>query len=152
MTREDKAEQLFRSGFNCSQSVVGAFCDDFGIDFDTAMKLTEVFGGGFGRMRLVCGAVSGMGVVSGMALSRGAGEGNTRELVYGKIHELAEKFKANNGSIICAELLGLDKKNEYNAKPEERTEAYYKKRPCIECIRECVRLAEEGLKDQLKEK
>ena len=151
MTREDRSEELFRSGFNCAQSVVGVFCDDFGIDLDTAMKLPECFGGGFGRMRLVCGAVSAMGIVSGMALSRGAGEGNTRAAVYGKVHELTDRFKENNGTIICAELLGLDKNTKYEAKPEARTEAYYKKRPCIQCIRECVRLAEEGLKEYLPE-
>ena len=149
MSREDRAEELFRSGFNCSQSVVGVFCDDFDIDFDTAMKLCECFGGGFARMRLVCGAVSGMGIVTGMALSRGAGEGNTRAAVYGKVHELSEKFKAHNGSMICGDLLGINKDSKYDSKPEERTEAYYKKRPCIECIRECVRLAEEGLSDHI---
>lgn len=150
MTREDKAEELFRSGFNCSQSVVGVFCDDFGVDFDTAMRLTECFGGGFGRQRLVCGAVSAMGVVSGMALSRGAGEGNTRAVVYAKVQELSEKFRESNGSIICAELLGLDKKAKSDPTPEARTESYYKKRPCIGCIRQCVRLTEEALSDRLE--
>ncbi len=154
MSREDRAEELFRSGFNCAQSVVGVFCEELGIDTDTAMKLTECFGGGFSRLRLVCGAVSGMGIVAGMALSRGAGEGNTRAAVYGKTQELAERFRANNGSIICAELLGIDKDKDggmYASGPEKRTEAYYKKRPCIQCIRECVRLAEEGLKEQLED-
>ena len=141
MDREEKAEQLFRSGYNCAQSVIGAFCDDLGLDFDTAMKISEGFGGGFGRMRLTCGAVSGMGMVAGMMLSRGAGEGNTRSEVYSAVHGMSDEFTKKNGSIICADLLGLNKK-EYDSTPEERTAEYYKKRPCVMCIKDCVRIAE----------
>lgn len=141
MNREEKAEQLFKSGYNCAQAVIGAFCDDLGLDFDTAMKISEGFGAGFGRMRLTCGAVSGMGMVAGMVLSRGAGEGNTRSEVYSAVHEMSEEFAEKNGSIICGDLLGLNKK-EYNPKPEERTAEYYKKRPCVMCVKDCVRIAE----------
>lgn len=146
MDRVTKAEELFKSGYNCAQSVFGAFCDDIGIDFDTAMKISEGFGAGFGRMRLTCGAVSAMGMVAGMMLSRGAGEGDTRSIVYEKIHTMTEEFKALNGSIICGDLLGLNKNSEYNPTPEARTDIYYKKRPCVEYVKDCVRIVEQNFK------
>ncbi len=143
MDRITKAEELFKSGYNCSQSVIGAFCDDLGLDFDTTMKLSEGFGGGIGRMRLTCGAVSGMVMVAGMMLSRGAKDGDTRADVYGKVQELAKIFTEQNGTIVCAELLGLNKSGETNPKPEARTAEYYQKRPCVELVKDCVRIIEE---------
>lgn len=143
MNRCEKGEALFRSGYNCTQSVLGAFCDDLGIDFDTAMKISEGFGGGFARMRLTCGTVSAMAMIVGLMLSRGAGEGNTRSVVYGKTKEMADEFKKKNGSIICGELLGLGKKNQYCPVPEKRSEEYYKKRPCIEYIKCSISMIEQ---------
>lgn len=141
MDRRERAEELFKSGYNCAQAVIGAFCDDLGLDFDTTMKLSEGFGGGIGRMRLTCGAVSGMVMVAGMMLSRGEKEGDTRMEVYGKVQELAEKFKEMNGSIVCAELLGENTNT--NPKPDARTDAYYKKRPCVELVKDAVKIVEE---------
>ena len=141
MDRRERAEELFKSGYNCAQAVIGAFCDDLGLDFDTTMKLSEGFGGGIGRMRLTCGAVSGMVMVAGMMLSRGEKEGDTRMEVYGKVQELAEKFKEMNGSIVCAELLGENTNT--NPKPDTRTDAYYKKRPCVELVKDAVKIVEE---------
>ena len=141
MNRVEKAEELFKSGYNCAQSVIGAFCDDLGLDFDTTMKLSEGFGGGIGRMRLTCGAVSGMVMVTGMMLSRGEKDGDTRKEVYGKVQELAAKFKEMNGSIVCADLIGESANT--NPKPEARTEAYYQKRPCVELVKDCVKILEE---------
>ncbi len=142
MDRVTKAEELFKSGYNCCQSVIGAFCDDLGLDFDTAMKISEGFGGGMGRMRLTCGAVSAMTMIAGMKLSCGADEGDTRAVVYDTVHKMAKEFANNNGSIICADLLGLNNENDYNPTPEARTETYYKKRPCVEYVKECVAIAE----------
>lgn len=141
MDRRERAEELFKSGYNCAQAVIGAFCEDLGLDFDTTMKLSEGFGGGIGRMRLTCGAVSGMVMVAGMMLSRGEKEGDTRMEVYGKVQELAEKFKEMNGSIVCAELLGENTNT--NPKPDARTDAYYKKRPCVELVKDAVKIVEE---------
>lgn len=141
MDRRERAEELFKSGYNCAQAVIGAFCDDLGLDFDTTMKLSEGFGGGIGRMRLTCGAVSGMVMVAGMMLSRGEKDGDTRMEVYGKVQELAEKFKEMNGSIVCAELLGENTNT--NPKPDARTDAYYKKRPCVELVKDAVKIVEE---------
>ena len=145
MDRVQKAEELFKSGYNCSQSVIGAVCDDLGLDFDTAMKLSEGFGGGMGRMRLTCGAVSGMVMAVGMVMSRGNADGDTRPEVYAKVHELADKFSAENGTIICSQLLGLDNANEYSPAPEARTEKFYKKRPCVELVKQCVKIIEDEL-------
>ncbi|MGN0182817.1 MAG: C-GCAxxG-C-C family protein [Candidatus Ornithomonoglobus sp.] len=143
--RQQRAEELFRSGYNCSQAVIGVFCDKLGLDFDTTMRLSEGFGGGMGRMRLTCGAVSGMAMAVGALLSRGAGEGNTRAEVYARVQELAEIFKEKNGSIICADLLGLNGKENRGPSPEARTEQYYKKRPCIRCVTDCVKIIEDNL-------
>lgn len=142
MNRSEKAEELFKSGYNCSQSVIGAFCDDFGLDFDTMMKLAEGFGGGMGRLRLTCGAVSGMTMVTGMLLSSGSKPGDSRAEVYVKVQELCRKFKDKNGSMICSELLGLDGGAEPPV-PAPRTSEYYKKRPCSELVKDCVKIIEE---------
>ena len=142
MTRKEKAEELFRTGYNCSQSVIGAFCDDFALDFKTVMKLSEGFGGGFGRMRLTCGAVSGMVMAVGMLISNADPKEDTRKEVYAKVHKLCDLFKEKNGSIICADLLGLTSNTSYSAKPEERNSEYYQKRPCVDCVKDCVELIE----------
>lgn len=141
MDRVTKAEELFKSGYNCAQSVIGAFCDDLGLDFDTAMKISEGFGAGMGRMRLTCGAVSAMTMLAGIKLSRGAEDGDTRAVVYDVIHKMADEFVKNNGSVICGDLLGLNGERVYNPNPEARTDAYYKKRPCVEFVKECVAIA-----------
>lgn len=144
MDKSQKARELFLSGYSCAQSVVGAFCDDFGLDFETAVKAAEGFGGGMGRMRLTCGAVSGMAFLSGLRFGNGkAGDLETRVIVYEAVRKMAGEFEAKNGSIICAELLGT--KRPESAKPEERTEQYYKKRPCPDCVAECAAIAEKYL-------
>ena len=145
MDRVTKAEELFKSGYNCSQSVIGAVCEDLGYDFDTAVKIAEGFGGGMGRMRLTCGAVSGMVMAVGMLLSSGKADNDTRAVVYAKVKDLADKFKAENGTITCSELLGLEQSKEYNATPDARTAEYYKKRPCVELVKECVQIIEDEL-------
>ncbi len=145
MDRATKAEELFKSGFNCAQSVIGAVCEDLGLDFDTAVRFSEGFGGGIGRMRLTCGAVSAMVMAVGMLLSSGEADEDTRAKVYAKTKELADKFKAQNGTIVCAELLGLEKPKEYNASPDARTDEYYKTRPCVELVKDCVRIIENEL-------
>lgn len=137
MDKREKAMNLFKEGYNCSQSVLGAFCEELGMDFDTAMRLASSFGGGMGRMREVCGAVSGMLMVLGLKCGYSdpkAFEEKTEH--YKRVQECAEKFREKNGSIVCRELLGLDlKKNEVDSYvPEARTRSYYKKRPCAEII------------------
>jgi C_GCAxxG_C_C family probable redox protein len=137
------ATDLFKQGYNCAQSVFGAFCEELGMDLDTALKLSSSFGGGMGRMREVCGAVSGMFMAAG--LKYGYSDPNDTKAKtehYKMIQELAEKFKKINGSIICRELLGLTKPEGVPV-PEKRTEEYYKKRPCPELVRDAARIFEE---------
>lgn len=147
MTRADRAEELFKSGYNCAQSVVGAFAEDLGLDFNTAMKMSEGFGGGMGRMRLTCGAVTGMFMLAGLCLSDGeAGDMKTRETVYGTVQKMAHEFEEINGSVVCGDLLGLNRPKDNTAKPTERTADFYKKRPCIACVRDCAEIAEKYMK------
>lgn len=130
----EKAKALFREGYNCSQAVFLTFAEDMGLDKETALKIASSFGGGMGRLREVCGAVSGMFMVAGMKYgysSPSDRKGKTEH--YKRIQELAQKFKEKNRYIVCRQLLGLDTKVESYV-PSERTAEYYKKRPCVELV------------------
>lgn len=148
-----KAGELFRSGYNCSQSVVTAFADMYGFTEEQALHMSASFGGGIGRMRMTCGAACGLFMLAG--LEKCALEGKDRESKaanYALVQQLAEEFKRRNGSLICAELLGL-KKLEGTYMPEERTPQYYAKRPCPRMIEEAARIWVEHLeKHQSKDK
>lgn len=131
---KEKARELFKQGYNCSQAVFCAFAEELGIDFETAAKLSSSFGGGMGRLREVCGAVSGMFMVAGLKYGNTSPTDNeTKKEHYARIQELAKRFRDQNGSIVCRELLGLNHKSD-NPTPEKRTEEYYKKRPCDELV------------------
>lgn len=149
MSKGDIAKQNFLNGYNCSQAVLLAFCEDFGLEKETALKISEPFGGGMGRMREVCGTVTGMFMVLGLAMGNSdAKDGSTKKNVYKSVQELAEKFKQDNGSIICRELLGLQKANKESYVPSERTNEYYKKRPCPELCKYAADILEEYLKEE----
>ena len=108
--RVEKAVELFKSGYNCSQSVVAAFADMYGFTQEQALRMSASFGGGIGRMRQTCGAACGMFLLAG--LEKGAVDGKDREgkaANYALVQQLAEEFRKRNGSMICAELLGLKK-------------------------------------------
>ncbi len=141
--RSDRGEALFRSGCNCSQAVVCAFGDRLGLDDKTLLRLSSSFGGGMGRLREVCGTVSGMFIVAGLLY--GYDDVTDRSLKidhYKLIQDLAAKFKEKNKYIVCRQLLGLEKP-EGSFVPEERTESYYKKRPCIRYVRDAIEILEE---------
>lgn len=149
MSKGDIAKQNFLNGYNCSQAVLLAFCEDFGLEKETALKISEPFGGGMGRMREVCGTVTGMFMVLGLAMGNSdAKDGSTKKNVYKSVQELASKFKEDNGSIICRELLGLQKANKESYVPSERTTEYYKKRPCPELCKYAADILEEYLKEE----
>ena len=134
MDYREKAEKLFLDGYNCAQSVFCAFSEDLGLDFDTALKLSSSFGGGMGRLREVCGAVSSMFMIAGVKY--GYTEPANKEVKtehYARIQKLAEEFKAKNDTIICRELLGLDVKVD-SPIPEDRTAEYYQTRPCQKLV------------------
>ena len=140
--RAEKAKELFKQGYNCSQSVLGVFCEELGMDFETAMKISSSFGGGMGRMREVCGTVSGMFMAAGLAFSGSDSSASGKKEQYEIVQELAKRFKEKNGSIICRELLnGVETSS--TPTPSERTEIYYKKRPCIELVGDSVEILEQ---------
>jgi C_GCAxxG_C_C family probable redox protein len=142
-THSDLAKELFNKGYNCSQSVFAAFCDETGLDFDTALKTASSFGGGMGRLREVCGAVSGMFMVVGMIYGyTDPSDKKSKAEHYKLIQALAKSFDNENGSIICRELLGLSIKVD-SPIPEDRTEQYYKKRPCAELVEHAAMILDE---------
>lgn len=149
--RIEKAVALFKSGYNCSQSVVAAFADMYGFTPEQALRMAASFGGGIGRMRETCGAACGMFLLAG--LETGATEASDREgkaANYAVVQELAAEFKKRNGSLICAELLGLRKKEPVSATPEERTAQYYSKRPCAKMVEEAAKIWVEYLENHPK--
>ena len=108
--KADLAEKYFKEGANCSQAVLAAFADELGITEEFAMRLASGFGGGMGRMREVCGAVSGMILVANILCGNGdKSDKKAKDAHYALIQKLAGKFREQNGSIICRELLGLEK-------------------------------------------
>lgn len=146
--RIQRAVELFMSGYGCSQSVVAAFADLYGLDETMAKRIAAGFGGGVGRMRMMCGTVSGLVILAG--LDCGQTEGDDREgkaACYKVVQELLETFKQRNGSINCAELLGLNGcpvvKTTYV--PDERNAEYYKKRPCAQKVESAARIFAEYL-------
>ncbi len=133
--RSDKAVKLFREGYNCSQAVSAAFCDITGMDEDTALKTASSFGGGMGRLREVCGAVTGMFMAAGMLYGYSdPSDKAAKDRHYRLIRMLAERFRRENGSVVCRELLSLPS-GASSPVSEERTQEYYKKRPCTELVR-----------------
>ena len=136
------AENYFKQGYNCSQSVAAAFAPDMGLELSDVLKMTAGFGGGFGRMREVCGAFSGIVFVLGTMYGSDDPAGKTA--LYTTVQALAEKYKEKNGanSIICRELLGLDKA-EGSPVASPRTSEYYKKRPCNELVGLAAEIMEE---------
>ena len=143
--RVDKAARLFKEGYNCAQAVFAAFSDLYGIDEDIALRMSCSFGAGMGRMREVCGAVSGMALIAG--LENGTTDGKDikgKKENYDLVNKMAEEFKKINGSIICRELLGIqkDKKNKIDTMPAARTNEYYKTRPCLKHVIECATIVD----------
>lgn len=149
--RVERAVDNFMAGYGCCQSVVAAFADLYGLDDTLVKKVAAGFGGGVGRMRMMCGAVSGIVMLVG--LDCGQTEGSDREgksACYKVVQELLAKSKEENGSLICAEILGLKgytkAENSYVASP--RTAEYYKTRPCAAKVESAARIFANYLKQK----
>ncbi len=141
MDREYYAAKLFMDGYNCAQAVIIAFSDVIGMDEKTCAKLSSSFGGGMGRMREVCGAVSGMLMVAGLLYGYdGPEEGEVKKEHYARVQELAGKFREETSSIICREIL---KNPPSDPNPSPRTTEYYKQRPCVRMVTLAVRVLEQ---------
>ncbi len=139
--RVSRAVELFKQGYNCSQAVVAAFADIYGFTEEQAFRMGASFGGGIGRMRETCGAACGLFLVAG--LETGATDAKDKEgkaANYALVQQLAAEFKKQNGSICCGELLGLKPKAEVSSTPEERTDAYYAKRPCAKMVESAAQI------------
>ena len=147
MTRREMAMANFMKGYNCSQSVVLAFADMLPVKESDLLKMASSFGGGMGRLREVCGSVSGMFIVIGLLYGYDGPEtGPVKAEHYKRVQELAHRFEEKHGSIVCRELLGLNVKREAPT-PEARTKEYYKKRPCPEIIGDAAEILEEYIKE-----
>ncbi|MBO7481022.1 MAG: C_GCAxxG_C_C family protein [Bacteroidales bacterium] len=144
-----QAVQYFKSGYNCSQSVFMAFAEDFGVDTAFASKISASYGGGIGRMREVCGAVCGMAMcASFIAPADNPSDKSARTANYALVQEFAEKFRAENGDIICRRLLGLPDENCPCPEPSTRNAEFYKKRPCVEYVAYAARLVAEKMMEK----
>lgn len=143
MNKADKAEELFRMGYNCSQSVYAAYAEELGLSVEEAAKKASPFGAGFGKLREVCGAVTGMV----MAVGDLYGYADPKDAVgkkelYALVQKLCASFEETEGSLICRELLGLEKGEDLE-EPAVRTEEYYQSRPCVKACRRAAKILEE---------
>lgn len=135
----DRAVELFMEGKNCSQAVFVAFAPDLGLCEETALAVSIGLGGGVGRMREVCGAVSGSAMLVGLKYPE-----LDKTEVYEKVRMIIDEFKMTNHSIVCKELLGLSKP-ETSSVPEARTAEYYQKRPCVKIVEDAALAVEKVL-------
>lgn len=140
MTRAEHAAQLFVDGYNCAQAVAMAFCDLTGLDESLTAKMASSFGGGMGRLREVCGAVSGMLLVTGILYGYTEEVGTNKKDHYTLVQQLAGQFREKNDSIICREIL---KNPPSDPVPSPRTEEYYAQRPCVRMVYSAASILEE---------
>ena len=148
MSRVERGKEYFLQGYACSQAVALAFADLIAIDESTIAKLTLPFGGGLGRLRLTCGAVSGMAFVIGALFADAENTPENKKKVYAITQELSLKFKEEHGSLICGELLtGMNVPVQVGGEAEPRTSAYYKKRSCVELVASAVKILESYLEE-----
>ena len=149
MSKADKAKELFECGCNCCQAVFCAFLEETNLTEEEAMRLSAGFGGGMGRMREVCGAVSGSFMILGLTEKyTDPADSEGKMALYAKVREIADKFKAENGSIICRELLeGINAAPGGN--PETRSPEYYKKRPCGDIVKSAADIVDAYLNERV---
>ena len=139
----EKACEYFKQGYNCAQSTLLAFAERTNLSEDFALKLASSFGGGMGRLREVCGAVSAMFMVAGILKGYTSCDNDEKKAAhYSLIQELAEEFKTQTGSYICRDILGLEEGSD-SPIPAKRTEEYYATRPCEAFVRYACEIIEE---------
>lgn len=150
MTHAEKARDLFLEGYSCSQAVFIAYCDLTGIDEKAAALIASSFGGGMGRMREVCGAVSGMFMAVGILYGYDDPSATSEKTAhYARIQELAKRFKERNTSIICRDILGKIAADK-SCIPQERNEKYYSTRPCAKMVYDAAEILEQYIAEQEK--
>lgn len=143
--RAKRAKEFFQSGYNCAQSVALAYADVVEMDAELLATISAPFGGGMGRLREVCGAVSGMTLLAGfISPCPSNGDAAAKKSNYALVQEFAEAFRKQNGAIVCRTLLGLDRPKD-EPTPSERTPEYYKKRPCADLVYDAALIVGEHL-------
>ena len=146
MKKAEKAAAIFKEGYNCAQAVVLSFAEDVGMDRESLAKLASSFGGGMGRLREVCGAVSGMFLIYGMLYGYSTPDDvDGKKNQYRIIQEMAAEFEERNGSIVCREILKKPAGKD-DPVPAERTESYYALRPCDRCVYDAAEILESFLR------
>jgi C_GCAxxG_C_C family probable redox protein len=151
-SRIRRAEELFMQGFNCSQAVAAAFADLYGYTEEQALRMSAGFGGGIGRMRMSCGAFNALALLAGLdcgSVTPGDREGKSYN--YKVVQQLADRFREEHGSLICAELLKLKKGAPLSYEASERTAEYYETRPCVNQIISAARIFAEYLETKNRE-
>ena len=145
MNHSDYAVELFKKGYNCAQTIAVAFCDVTGLEEDFAAKMASSFGGGMGRMREVCGAVSGMLMVAGLLYGYEIpGDDVSKKEHYARVQELAGKFREEIGSIVCREIL---KNPPSDPNPTPRTDDFYAKRPCARMVWQAAKILDDYIEE-----
>ena len=147
MGKEDLAMDYFRQGYSCAQAVLLAFCQETGLTREQASMLSAPFGGGMGRLREVCGAVSGMFMVAGALYGYDYNDDEKKKEHYALIQKLAAKFTAEHGTIICRDLLKIASEVP-SPIPTKRDAEFYKARPCVRFVETAARLTEELIEDK----
>ena len=138
--RAKRARELFLSGYNCAQAVFITYSDVAAMSEEAAATVSAPFGGGMGRLREVCGAVSGMTMVAGfLAPNAQPNDNENKKKLYSTVQSLAEEFRQENGAIVCRELLGLVQQKD-EPTPSPRTGEYYKRRPCADYVEIAARI------------
>ena len=144
--RKDQAVETFYEGYNCAQSVFATYADLFGMDRETALRMSSAMGAGVGRMREICGAVSSMAMLAGLQEGNADPEDEeAKARIYALVQKLSDRFRQENGSIVCRELLGIEPGTKESVKPQKRTKEYYESRPCPKLIACAARIIEEEL-------
>ena len=148
MTHEEAALRYFTEGANCAQAVVLAFKDELGMDEKTAARLASSFGGGIGRLREVCGAVSGMMMVYGLLKGYDdLKDPEAKKAHYANVQALANRFREENGAIVCRELLELRKNEQNDPSPTPRDAKFFHSRPCMGFVQSAARILEDALQN-----
>lgn len=147
MDREKLAQQYFLEGYNCSQSLVLSFKDLVNIDEKILLSIASSFGGGMGRLRETCGAVTGMLIIAGLLYGYYTPEtGKIKENHYKKVQDLALSFEKEYKSIVCRELLNINIKHDSYI-PSIRNDSFYKNRPCLKYIQGAVKILEKYIEN-----
>ena len=148
MSHAERAKELFVQGYNCAQAVFIAFSDLTGYDVDDAARISSSFGGGMGRLREVCGAVSGAFMVAGCLYGYAdETDKDAKTAHYALIQDIAARFIERNGTIICRDLIGAEA-NDKSAVPTDRTADFYKRRPCVELVEIAAEIMDEIIEEK----